>query len=66
MIILGVPFSEQRLMEGEVMQGGSPYGATTITRGDGSRMPSEAELEIAKTQGRHVATVTGQLVKGRA
>ncbi len=65
MIILGVPFSEQRLMEGEVMQGGSPYGATTITRGDGSRMPSEAELEIAKTQGRHVATVTGQLVKGR-
>lgn len=66
MIILGVPFSEQRLMEGEVMQGGSPYGATTITRGDGSRMPSEAELEIAKTQGRHVATVTDQLVKGRA
>ncbi len=66
MIILGVPFSETRLMEGEVMQGGSPYGATTITRGDGSRMPSEAELEIAKTQGRHVATVTGQLVKGRA
>ncbi len=66
MIILGVPFSEQRLMEGEVMQGGSPYGATTITRGDGSRMPSEAELEIANTQGRHVATVTGQLVKGRA
>lgn len=65
MIILGVPFSEQRLLEGEVMQGGSPYGATTITRGDGSRMPSEAELEIAKTQGRHVATVTGQLVKGR-
>lgn len=66
MIILGVPFSEARVLEGEVMQGGSPYGATTITRGDGSRMPSEAELEIAKTQGRHVATVTGQLVKGRA
>jgi NAD(P)H dehydrogenase (quinone) len=65
MIMVGVPFSEARLLEGEVMQGGTPYGASTITRGDGSRMPSEAELEIAKTQGRHVATVTGQLVKGR-
>jgi len=33
--------------------GGSPYGATTITGGDGKRLPSENELAIARFQGRH-------------
>jgi NAD(P)H dehydrogenase (quinone) len=43
--------------------GGSPYGASTIAGGDGSRMPSENELEAARFQGKHVATIAAKLSK---
>ena len=43
------------------LSGGTPYGATTITGGDGSRMPSANELEGARFQGRHVAELAAQL-----
>ena len=65
MIIVGVPYAEQRLLNMAEITGGTPYGASTITKGDGSRMPSENELAIARFQGRHVAEVTSALVKGR-
>ena len=55
MIIAGVPYSEARLLDISAMSGGGPYGASTITGGDGSRMPSENELAIARFQGKHVA-----------
>jgi NAD(P)H dehydrogenase (quinone) len=45
----------------EEVKGGSPYGATTITNGDGSRMPSDIELEGAKFQGAHVAKLAAKL-----
>jgi NAD(P)H dehydrogenase (quinone) len=41
--------------------GGSPYGASTLAGGDGSRQPSENELAIARFQGRHVATIARKL-----
>lgn len=63
MVIAGVPYSETRQMTIEEISGGSPYGASTIAGGDGSRMPSENELEIAKFQGRHVAEIAGKLAK---
>jgi NAD(P)H:quinone oxidoreductase type IV len=66
MVIVGVPYSEQRQMKIDEITGGSPYGASTITGGDGSRQPSENELAIARFQGKHVATLTGQLKRGRA
>lgn len=44
---------------------GSPYGASTITGGDGKRMPSAIELEAARYQGRHVAEIAQALVSGR-
>jgi NAD(P)H:quinone oxidoreductase type IV len=66
MVIVGVPYSEQRQMKIDEITGGSPYGASTITGGDGSRQPSENELAIARFQGKHVATITGQLQRGRA
>ena len=65
MIITGVPYSEQRLLTMTELSGGSPYGASTITGGDGSRRPSENELAIARTQGRHVAEIARDLVAGR-
>ncbi len=66
MVIVGVPYSEQRQMTLDEISGGSPYGASTITGGDGSRQPSANELAIARFQGRHVATVAAQLKRGRS
>lgn len=61
MVIVGLPYSFGGLTEmGEVV-GGTPYGATTITGGDGSRPPSDLELEGARFQGRHVAEITAKL-----
>src|SRR5882672_4357887 len=61
MVIVGVPYSEQRLLNMDEISGGSPYGASTITKGDGSRQPSENELAIARFQGKHVAEIAKKL-----
>jgi NAD(P)H dehydrogenase (quinone) len=65
MVIVGVPYSEPRLVTMTEISGGTPYGATTIAGADGSRAPSENELAIARFQGRHVTEVARALVKGR-
>ena len=57
MILVGVPYSCQEQMIVTEISGGSPYGASTIAGGDGSRKPSENELTIARFQGAHVADV---------
>lgn len=64
MVIVGAPYSEQRLLRMDEISGGTPYGATTITAGDGSRQPSENELAIARFQGRHVAQIARKLAAG--
>ena len=64
-LIVVVPYSEPRLMEMGEITGGTPYGATTLAGPDGSRMPSENELAIARFQGRHVAEITRQLLAGK-
>jgi NAD(P)H dehydrogenase (quinone) len=61
MVIVGAPYSEQRLLGMEAISGGTPYGATTIAGANGSRQPSENEVEIARFQGRHVAQITKKL-----
>ncbi len=66
MVLVGLPYSEKRQMRMDEILGGSPYGAATIAGGDGSRMPSQLELEMAKFQGRHVAEIASALVRGRA
>ena len=62
MIIVGLPYSETRQMTLGEISGGSPYGASTIAGPDGSRMPSENELAMARFQGRHVAAIARKLV----
>jgi NAD(P)H dehydrogenase (quinone) len=57
MIIVGVPYSCQELLNMSEITGGTPYGATTLTGIDGKRQPSANELAIAHFQGRHVASV---------
>ncbi len=60
-IIVGLPYAFQGQMRLDEITGGSPYGASTIAGGDGSRMPSENELEAARFQGKHVAGIASKL-----
>ena len=61
MVVVGVPYSVQELSNMTEITGGTPYGATTMAGGDGSRQPSENELAIARAQGRHVAEIATKL-----
>jgi NAD(P)H dehydrogenase (quinone) len=61
MIIVGVPYSCQALLNMNEITGGSPYGAGTLAGSDGRRQPSENELAIARFQGEHVAKIATQL-----
>jgi len=63
MIVVGVPYSEQRLLNMEEITGGTPYGATTLAGADGSRQPTKNELAIARFQGKHVAEITQKLCR---
>ncbi|MBM6594605.1 NAD(P)H:quinone oxidoreductase [Microvirga pudoricolor] len=63
MVIVGLPYAFQGQMGVDEIKGGSPYGASTIAGGDGSRQPSAVELEGARYQGRHVAQITAKLAK---
>ncbi|WP_018872994.1 NAD(P)H:quinone oxidoreductase [Thioalkalivibrio sp. ALJ16] len=66
MTIVGLPYTEKRLVDMSEISGGTPYGATTLADGDGSRQPSENELAMAASQGRHVAEVARAQRLGRA
>jgi NAD(P)H dehydrogenase (quinone) len=61
MTIVGLPYSHQGQMTLDEIVGGSPYGATTIAGGDGSRQPSAIELEGARHQGELVARTATKL-----
>lgn len=61
MVITGLPYSFQGQLTVDEVAGGSPYGATTIASGDGSRQPSTIELDGAKYLGGHVAGIAAKL-----
>ncbi len=61
MVVVGVPYSDPHLLNTGEVSGGTPYGASTIAGGDGSRLPSENELAIARFQGKHVAEIAKKL-----
>jgi NAD(P)H dehydrogenase (quinone) len=63
MVVVGVPYSEQALVNMDEITGGTPYGATTLAGSDGSRQPSENELTIARFQGKHVAQIAKKLAQ---
>jgi NAD(P)H dehydrogenase (quinone) len=62
-VVVGLPYAFKGQMRIDEITGGSPYGASTIAGGDGSRMPSENELEAARFQGKHVAEISAKLAK---
>ena len=63
MVIVGLPYAFQGQMGVSEVMGNSPYGASTIAAGDGSRQPSAIELEGARYQGKHVAGIAAKLAK---
>ncbi len=63
MVVVGVPYSQQGLLNMKEITGGTPYGATTLADADGSRQPTENEIAIARFQGKHVAEITCKLSK---
>jgi NAD(P)H:quinone oxidoreductase type IV len=63
MIVVGVPYTAQELLNMEEITGGTPYGATTLAGADGSRRPTENELAIARFQGKHVAQIAQKLCR---
>lgn len=60
-VIVGLPYSFAGQMGVNEVTGCSPYGASTIADGDGSRQPSENELAGARFQGKHVAQIAAKL-----
>ena len=61
MVIVGLDYGHAGQMTLEEITGGSPYGATTIAGGDGSRQPTDNELQGARYQGRKIAEVANKL-----
>ena len=61
MIVVGVPYACQNLLNMSEITGGTPYGASTLAGADGSRQPSENEVSIARFQGEHVAKIAAKL-----
>ena len=55
MVIVGLDYGFAGQMKLDEVTGGSPYGTTTIAGGDGSRQPTQNELDAARYQGRRVA-----------
>ncbi|EQV28770.1 flavoprotein wrbA [Escherichia coli KOEGE 30 (63a)] len=61
MIIVPIGYSTPALFDISQVSGGTPYGATTIAGGDGSRQPDSRELDIARHQGKYVAEIALKL-----
>jgi NAD(P)H dehydrogenase (quinone) len=61
LMIVGLPYAYPGLVDLNEIAGGTPYGASTIAGGDGSRMPSENELGGARYQGKHIAEIAAKL-----
>jgi NAD(P)H dehydrogenase (quinone) len=65
MIIVGLPYAFPGLTNMDEITGGSPYGASTLAKADGSRQPSANELNGARYQGKHVTQITAKLARNQ-
>ncbi len=61
MTIVGLDYGYQGQAGVDEVKGGTPYGASTIADGDGSRLPSAVELDGARYQGRRIAETAAKL-----
>lgn len=65
MIVVGVPYCENRILTAESISGRNPYGASVIVGKDGIYPLNETEIGIARFQGQHVAEITKFLLRGK-
>jgi NAD(P)H dehydrogenase (quinone) len=63
MVIVGLDYGHAGQMTVDEVTGGSPYGASTLAGGDGSRQPTESELTGARYQGRKIAETAQKLAR---
>ncbi len=61
MVLVPTGYGTPELFDISEVSGGTPYGASTIAGGDGSRQPDQRELSIARFQGKHVAELAVKL-----
>ncbi|MCU7368760.1 NAD(P)H:quinone oxidoreductase [Pantoea stewartii] len=61
MVIVPIGYGTKEMFDISEVRGGTPYGATTLAGGDGSRQPTQEELIIARFQGEHVAGLAAKL-----
>lgn len=61
MVLVPLGYGIPEFFDISEVSGGTPYGASTIAGGDGSRQPNEKELTIARFQGKHVANIASKL-----
>ena len=66
LITVGLPYAYAGLVKMDEVTCGSPYGASTVAAADGSRQPSENELQGGRFQGRHIAEIAAALARGRS
>ena len=59
--IVGLDYGYAGLQGVKEVHGGTPYGASTLADGDGSRQPSQVDLDGARYQGRRIAEVAAKL-----
>jgi len=64
MVIVPLGYTTEEQFDISTVSGGTPYGATTLAGGDGSRQPDQRELAIARHQGKHVASIASALSSG--
>ncbi len=61
MVVTGLPYSFQGQLKLDEVTGGTPYGASTLAGGDGSRAVSDNERDGARFLGQHVAELASKL-----
>ncbi|WP_142847341.1 NAD(P)H:quinone oxidoreductase [Telmatospirillum sp. J64-1] len=61
MVVVGLPYTTPDLTNLDEVSGGTPYGASTLAAGDGSRQPSEAELRMMRFQAAHLTRIADKL-----
>lgn len=61
MVAVGLPYAYTEQTRLDEVIGGTPYGASTIAGGDGSRQPTAIELGGARFQGKHIAQIAAKL-----
>ncbi|WVQ71808.1 NAD(P)H:quinone oxidoreductase, type IV [Cryptococcus sp. DSM 104548] len=65
LVYVPIAYSEPAVGGIDAVQGGSPYGASTVAAADGHLQPTATDLKIATHQGKFFADFVGTFVRGK-